>query len=157
MSDPTCMPLASAAATSSAPFFGSVEISVADGGQVGLIDEALCRHGFVAHVGGHSRSEHRAYVDEHVEDRESRVALSGIFGAVIEVADHHLQVAFEEACAGGYEHEKAAQRITSDVVDLISVGMAITAYPTNITAMPVTTHLEKLHLSATHPPTRGMK
>ena len=58
-------------------------------------------------------SKQCANVDGHVEQRESRVALVGDGGVVVEITHHHLQVALEQACSQahqsqGEEHEGIA-------------------------------------------------
>ena len=56
-------------------------------------------------LNGCRRSKQGADIDSHVEDRESRVALVGIFGIVIEVAYHHLEIAFEQSCTKADEQQ----------------------------------------------------
>ena len=46
-----------------------------------------------------TRGEERADVDCHVENGERCIALSGKFGTLIKVADHHLEVTFEKSCS----------------------------------------------------------
>ena len=45
-------------------------------------------------------------VNGHVEERESRVALSCHFGRGIELTDHHLQVSLEKASADADERKR---------------------------------------------------
>jgi len=99
---------------------------------------------------GSRRSEERTDVDGHIEDRETVVTLGSIAGIVIELTDHHLQVALEErradrdqqqggshhrdsshAIAGGHgeeqiadEHDEDAKRHTAPEADLVSHGTA---------------------------------
>ena len=57
---------------------------------------------------GGRRCEEGADVDGHVEDGESRVALALQLGVVVEVAHHHLQIAFKEARADAH-HEQGGK------------------------------------------------
>ena len=52
-------------------------------------------HDFHSSGGGKEGAD----IDSHIENREARIATRGVLGLVIEVADHHLQVALEEAGA----------------------------------------------------------
>ena len=58
-----------------------------------VITDRLCPL-FNAHSS--CRSEKGADVDRHIEDGKGRIALAGIFRTVVKIADHYLQVAFEE-------------------------------------------------------------
>ena len=99
---------------------------------------------------GSRRSEEGSDVDGHIEDRETIVALGSVAGIVIELTDHHLQVALEKrradrdqqqssghhrngshAIAGGHgeeqiadEHDEDAKRHTASEADLVSHGTA---------------------------------
>ena len=50
-------------------------------------------------------SKQCAHVDEHVEEREARVAATGIAWVVVEVAHHHLQVALKQAGSEAHEQQ----------------------------------------------------
>ena len=54
---------------------------------------------------GGCRREHGAEVDGHVEDGECGIAACAVADIVVEVAYHHLQVAFEESCAHGDQQQ----------------------------------------------------
>ena len=56
---------------------------------------------------GRRRCEHGTDVDRHVEQRESGVAAVRIGGIVIEVADHHLQIALEKTRTETDEHQSS--------------------------------------------------
>ena len=59
--------------------------------------------GVVHNFDGSSGSKECTDVDGHIEERESRVALACHFGRSVEITDHHLEVAFEKACADADE------------------------------------------------------
>ncbi len=75
-----------------------VDAPVAHGGGHGVVGEVagLGKSPVLEAYGSHG-SEHRAQVDGHVEQRESRVALVGVALFIIKVAHHYLQVALEQA------------------------------------------------------------
>ena len=61
----------------------------------------------VAHAHGGERCEHRADVDEHVENLETRVAQFGILFVVVKLSHERLEVTFEQAVAEGDHHQGA--------------------------------------------------
>ena len=65
---------------------------------------------------GHARGEECSDVDEHVENGESDVAVTAVFGVVVKVADQGLEVTFEASCPDcnqcqGGEHDEFARHI----------------------------------------------
>ena len=85
----------------------SVVELVAQGGQVGVVGEALCAQPPVAYSHGCHRGEHAADVDEHVEDLETGVAQFSVFLVVVELADECLQVALEQSVTECDDHQGA--------------------------------------------------
>ena len=55
---------------------------------------------------GCRRSKHGADVDGHVEERKCGIAAIGILRVVVQIAHHHLQIAFEQACAQRDEQQR---------------------------------------------------
>ena len=55
---------------------------------------------------GSGRCEHRTDIDCHVEEGEGGVATVSILRVVVQVAYHHLQVAFEETRAHANQHQR---------------------------------------------------
>ena len=80
---------------------GAVEELMCQRRDVGVVSEAVFAQKHVSDSRRGSRSKHRADVDGHVEQAEAAVAFRGVFRVIVEVSDHHLQVAFEEARAYG--------------------------------------------------------
>ena len=74
-----------------------------EGRYVGVVHQAGFAEEEVGYSLGCGRGEHRAYVYRHVEKAESRIPLGCEFRTVIEVPDHHLEVAFEKPCPGSYQ------------------------------------------------------
>ena len=70
-----------------------------EGEMVGGILAPAHAHAPFLHLDGCGRGEKGADVDGHVEEAEAGVALVGVFRIVVEVTDHNLQVALEEAGA----------------------------------------------------------
>ena len=60
---------------------------------------AQCRLSIFFNLDGCRRCKQCTDIDGHVENGESRVALVGILWIVIQVAHHHLEVAFEQSRA----------------------------------------------------------
>ena len=65
---------------------------------------------------GHARGEEGSDVDEHVENGESDVAVTAVFGVVVKVADQGLEVTFEASCPDcnqcqGGEHDEFARHV----------------------------------------------
>ena len=54
---------------------------------------------------GCGRCKESTDVDCHVEDGKGRIALAGQLRRVVEVAHHHLQVAFEQSCSEADEEQ----------------------------------------------------
>ena len=81
---------------------------MAHGRQAAVVGEALRAQEPVADGGGGEGGEESADVDAHVKDHEGRVAQLGILRVVVQLADHRLQVALEEAVAEG-DDEQADQ------------------------------------------------
>lgn len=73
---------------------------------VGHVGQARFGQKPVGHRLGHRGGEHGADVDGHVEEAEGRIALGGVFRIVVEVAHHHLQIAFEKARADRDERQR---------------------------------------------------
>ena len=86
----------------------AVQVGVAHGRQAAVVGEALGLEEPVADGGGDEGGEESADVDAHVEDHEGGVAQLGILRVVVQLADHRLQVALEEAVAEG-DDEQADQ------------------------------------------------
>ena len=72
-----------------------------EGRNLRIVDEAGFAEEEVGDSLGHRRGEHCADVDRHVEKAESGIPLGGVFRVVVEVAHHHLEVAFEQSRADG--------------------------------------------------------
>ena len=76
-------------------------------------------HSPLMELHGSRRSEEGSDVDGHIEDRETIVALGSVAGIVIELTDHHLQVALEERRAdrdqqqSGGHHRNGGHAIAS--------------------------------------------
>ena len=85
----------------------AADILVAEGRKVGIIEESLRAEPPVAHAHGGERCEHRADVDEHVENLETRVAQFGILFVVVKLSHERLEVTFEQAVAEGDHHQGA--------------------------------------------------
>ena len=84
---------------------GAVQELVRQGGDVGLVDEAGLAQELVRDGRRGGRSEHRADVDGHIEQREGGIALGGILRVIVEIAHQHLQIALEQARADGDERQ----------------------------------------------------
>ena len=69
------------------------------GEMVGGIAVEAQSDGPFTNLDGRCRGEKGADVDGHVEERETAVPLGGILGIVVQVTDHHLEVALEQAGA----------------------------------------------------------
>ncbi len=101
---------------------GAAEVLVGEGGDVGLIDEAgLCQMA-VGQCGGCCGSEHGADVYGHVEEAECGVALGGVLGVVVEIADQDLQVALEQAGTHRYEQQGADHQCKGQAAARKGVG-----------------------------------
>ena len=85
----------------------AADILVAEGRKVGIVEESLRAEPPVAHAHGGERCEHRADVDEHVENLEARVAQFGILFVVVKLPHERLEVAFEQTVAEGDHHQCA--------------------------------------------------
>ena len=85
----------------------AVEALVRQGGDVGLVDETGLGQVAVRQRGRRRRGEHGAEVDGHVEQGEAGVPLGAVFGIVVQVAGHDLEVALEQARAHGDEEQGA--------------------------------------------------
>ena len=83
----------------------AVEKGVAHGRQAAVVGEALGAQEPVADGVGREGGEEGADVDAHVEDHEGRVAQLGILRVIVELSDHGLQVALEQAVAEGDDEE----------------------------------------------------
>ena len=68
-----------------------------EGEMVGSVLAPAHAHTPFFHLDGGGRSEEGADVDGHVEEGEAGVAFLGVFRVVVEVTDHDLEVALEEA------------------------------------------------------------
>lgn len=94
------------------------QILVGQGGDLTVVGQTFLPEAELSDLGSRRGSEERADVDGHVEQRESRVPLRRVLGVVVEVADHHLQVALEQAGTHrdeeqGAEHGYLAHYVSS--------------------------------------------
>ena len=103
---------------------GAVQELVREGGDVGLVDEAGLAQELVRDGRRGGRSEHRADVDGHIEQREGGIALGGILRVVVEIAHQHLQVALEQARADGDQRQGADHQHDAEGVGRSRDGQA---------------------------------
>ncbi len=99
-------------------FFGhlAVVVGMAQRRKVRVVEVALRAQPPVAYAHRGERRHHRADVDEHVENLESRVAQFGILFVVVELAHQRLEVALEQTVAERDDHQRADdQRLRVDL------------------------------------------
>ena len=75
------------------------EEAVAQLRQVGIVEESLGREPPVPHSDSHHRSEDGPYVDEHVEEREPRVAHLAVLLVIVHLSYERLKISFEQTVA----------------------------------------------------------
>ena len=75
------------------------------GGEVGIVDHCVGIEPPGAEHRSHKWGDKAADVDEYIENLETRISLSGIFGIVVKLTHYGLQVAFEETVAEGYKEQ----------------------------------------------------
>ena len=80
---------------------GAIEVLVGQRRNLRHIGVARFSQEEVGDFGGRHGGKHRADVDGHVEKAEAIVAESAVFGLVVEVAHHHLEIALEQARSNG--------------------------------------------------------
>ena len=85
----------------------AVEVLVCEGRNVAVVAEAGLAHVPLGDLLGGRGCEQGTDIDGHVEDREGRIALGRVLRIVVEVADHHLEVALEETRTEGDEYQRA--------------------------------------------------
>ena len=80
---------------------------------IGVVDKSGLGKEEVRNVFRHTRGKHGAYVYGHIEQAEGRIPFGGIFRVVVEVPDHYLQIALEQARTYGYQGQGPEHRYLS--------------------------------------------
>ena len=64
--------------------------------------------GIVHHCDSRSRSKQGTDVDGHIENTESRVTLGSIFGVIIQITNHNLQITFKQSGSAA-DHQQSGK------------------------------------------------